>query len=469
MTDPSPPSPSTVRGRWVVGIVLVTVLAVVGGVWWAGRRDPAPDIPTVDPEGLDADVVTAVARGAEEVRKRPQSGVAWGQLGCVFFAYGLESQALVCLTRAETLDGADPRWPYFLGMIRLRSDAGEGIRCLRRAAQRAGSEVAPLLRLAEALLAQGQGEEAETLFRRVLELHADNPRAYLGLGQLAVRRGDLKGSIPLLSRAASSAFSRRAAQVALAEVYLRLGDTKAADQAQQRVAELPPDPAWPDPLLQQVESLRAGTGTGTVTATADAMADQGRVPEAIAMLEDWIRQHPDANQAYLSLGRIYFNLGDGPAAERVLRRLWALEPNGPAAPFLLGGALSLQKDYRGAAECFRKTIELKPDHAHAYYNLGICLVALGDRDGAITAFRAAIRYKPDLANAHTSLADLLTQPGQEAEALDHLRQALRLAPDDRKAKELLNKLESRLHPGAPPPAPKGTGKRDNPRGDRPAR
>ena len=120
----------------------------------------------------------ALSRLQTEIQTlQPRSAAAWGELGMILFAHDLYADAAPVLGRAEQLDAADPRWPYLQGLALLFSDPEAVLPCLQRAAARAGRELAPTVRLAEALLEQGQVEEAAQHFQRVLERQPDHPRA----------------------------------------------------------------------------------------------------------------------------------------------------------------------------------------------------------------------------------------------------------------------------------------------------
>src|SRR5437016_4079450 len=166
MTTSSAEKPSVNLCQWrksLLAVGLFTVLAVAGGgvFLFVNRHPPGPEIPSVEWDTIDPEAAAALRDAQTKVRQNAQSAEAWGQLGAVLFAHGLHAQAQICLTRAETINARDPRWPYYLGIIRLERDPDLGIACLQRTIDRAPNEVSPRLRLAEALLSQGRLEEAE--------------------------------------------------------------------------------------------------------------------------------------------------------------------------------------------------------------------------------------------------------------------------------------------------------------------
>jgi tetratricopeptide (TPR) repeat protein len=426
----------------VVAAGAALVLGVVAVGYGLFRPRP-PQPPAVALADLDPDVADAVRAAREEVEARPLSAPAWGKLGMVLFAHNLYRDALVCLARAEELDPAEARWPYFQGLIRLRSDSDQGVACLERAVRQAGRDYAPRLRLAEALLALDRLDEAERHYRVLAESEGPNPRIDLGLGLVAYRTGNLVQSIPHLTAAADSPFAAKAARSALAEVHARLGNAEAAEAQRRQEAERPADVPWPDPLLAEAERLQ--TGTQFRLGRADTLLARGQVDEAVEVLSQLVAAHPEVDEAHVKLGAAYIRLKRLDAAEAELREALRLRPDLPEAHFLLGGVVSMRRGPAEAEACYRKAVELKPSHALAHYNLGRCRLEQDDKAGALEGYRAALRCRPDLVEVHVAAAELESDQGRHAEARAHLEDALRLAPGHEKAKQLLANL---------PPAPR---------------
>lgn len=434
---PSGPTGRSKPTRVVRALAAAGLAAGLVAGYWVWQRGPVPDPPAVELTGADPDVARAVEAARARVQGAPRSALAWGQLGMVLHAHDFLAPANRCYEQAERLDPRDPRWPYLRGQSLLMShlEPVAALRSLERAAELCGDEAAPRLLLGEALLEQGRLDEAEGQFHRVETAHPADPRAHLGLGQVAYLRDDLKGSRYHLLRSASEAPRVRATHALLAEIHWRLGDKEDADAERRRAAQSAPEPGWPDPYLEQV--LQCATGALARIDRANWLSRQGRGAEALALLRQTAQEHPDSAQAHLMLGRTLIQLGRPGEAEPELREAVRLKPDAVSAQFELGVSLQLQGDYRAAAECYRQATRLKPDFAPGRFNLGHCLLKEGDRAGAVEAFREAVRYKPDLAEGHRDLGDLLAQNGQRAEALVHLQHAVRLNPDDARARELL--------------------------------
>jgi tetratricopeptide (TPR) repeat protein len=362
----------------------------------------------------------------------------------VLLSHGLSVEAAnTCFAQAEQLDHQDVRWPYFQGGALLTADPETALRKLRRAADLCDRSPAkpdlPRLLVAEQLLDEGHLGEAAQEFDRVLQLHAGNTRAYLGLARIAEQRGELSQSITHLNRCLDDLRTRKAAHSLSARIYERLGNKAAAEGELHQAQQLPGDAPWPDPFQREIAQLRVGKRVELEN--ADRLLHQNRFADALPWVKQAVQNYPDEAWAWQMLGRAYLGLHDLPRAEQALRKAAELKPDMAEVQFYLGVALILQKDPRAAAACFEKATKLKPTYAEAHYNLGHSLDEQGDETGAIAAFRAAISCKPDYSPAHYNLARLLLKKGQKGEALLHLRHAVEFDPSNAKAKQLLEEIQ----------------------------
>jgi tetratricopeptide (TPR) repeat protein len=150
-----------------------------------------------------------------------------------------------------------------------------------------------------------------------------------------------------------------------------------------------PEPAEGDPLAL----IQAGV----------ALAQQGRLDDALPLLERAVR----------------------------------IAPNHPQARLNFGAALAASGRPAEAAGQLREAVRLKPDYVEAHFNLGNVLRDARRTTEAIDHFRAAIGFRPDHAGAITNLALALTSARRPAEAVPLLQHAARLDPS---AKETHNNL-----------------------------
>ncbi len=375
---------------------------------WLWPRTSAPQPPEPDLSRVDPEVAEAIAQARDKVRQQPKSGAAWGRLGKVFLAHDFHDEARRSFEQAEHLDPADARWPYLHGLSLILTDSEAGIRCLQHAVQLCGDELlAPRLRLAEALLTQGRLAEAERHLQWARKAEPEHPRVRLGLGRLALVRGQWREALEHLELCTQDLHTRRLAHRLLAEAWTRLGERNKAREQQRQAAEAPEDQLWLDPFMQEVLSLQCGLSARLQR--AKALFAQQRPEQAVELLEETARRYPQSSAVWLLLGDILRQFGQPQRSEEAFAKAVRIDPESVDGWFGLGCMQAVQGRASAAAGSFRRTIRLKADHADAYVNLGHCLKEMGDTAGAADAFRAALRCRPNYERAQQALREMATK------------------------------------------------------------
>jgi Flp pilus assembly protein TadD len=270
-------------------------------------------------------------------------------------------------------------------------------------------------------------------------------------------RGDLRGSLAHLEKAAQGSETRKVAGRLLATVYRRLGEVRKAEQALRRWKHLPNDEPWSDPIKEGV--IKLAVGKQVRLAYTDQLHRQGRYREALEIEEELRRRYPGDASILNYLIRDLYALGELDRAKEVIEIAIKKQPNVSRPHYYLGQILfheavqleregSTRRARRGAflasAECFRRVIQIKQDDADAHFNLGYCYKRAGDPGRAKEAFRATLRIRPDYTKAHIELAELLIHQGEDPDALLHLQYSIKLAlTDDPKPFQLLAALLGR--------------------------
>jgi tetratricopeptide (TPR) repeat protein len=421
-----------------IGVLLILGVAVA--LVWRNRLRSTPPPPEIDLTPADSRVAQAIKDARRQVLESPRSAAAWGKLGMVLVAHDFPAEGNECLAQAEKLDPQESRWPYLQGVTLVQGDPPAALEKFQRAVV-LRPDFPPLrLRLGETLFEQGQIDEAETQFHQVLEQNPNDPRVHMDLGRVAFSREDWPGALDHFQRA-ESRFPNLVHPL-LAQVYLRLGNTAAANKEVPLIND-DEEPDLPDPYVDEVDHLRVGPQA--LIGLAEQLRRQGRGKEAIAVLDKLIQEEPGAARSWEKMGKALVYLGRNAAAEKALQQAIHLAPGSFESHFLLGVALYRQKNRRpqsleAAIDSFRQAIRLNPGDARCHYTLGLCGEDQGDQEKAIAAFRQALRYKPDYADAHLHLGQLLAQQNKTAEAITHLEDAVRLAPGNSEAKKVLEQL-----------------------------
>jgi len=456
----------TTRRKWLIGI-LALALAAIGGLVARSRFravpvPPAVSVPAIPESVVDADVRAALTAAEAKVLAEPRSGAAWGELGMLHRAHGLNTQSNDCFAEAAKLDARNPRWPYLIGLINLLIAPAEAVPHLRMAYGLASDpeyKSAARLRLAEALLERGELDEAERLFSGEVRENPRNPRGHFGLGTVAGTRGDHRAAIGYLAGVANSPFAHRRASGLIAAAHAQLGNVEEAERFGSEAGRGPPDLPWRDPYIAEYTRLEAGRSARL--RVAEDYEARGQIPQAVMTLEELARSSPD-DQLLVSLGINLAKMGEFARAERTLLAVLARAPDHAVGRYFLGISLYMQAEaatkagekaraepqFRDALKQLRRAAELKPDNGLAHLYAGYSSKHLGDLPAAADECRAAVAASPHLVDTHLGLAEILIAQDRNAEAVPHLERAIRLAtPNDTRAKSLLEKIAVVKTPG----------------------
>jgi len=182
---------------------------------------------------------------------------------------------------------------------------------------------------------------------------------------------------------------------------------------------------------------------GRECALGVALAQAGRVPEAIQCFNEALRLDPDFPAAHDELGHALERSGRAAEAVEHYKRAVLLRPDYVAAQVDLGNALLRMDTLQEAIAHYEQALQINPDYADAHNNLGVALVRLGRPQEAMGHWEQALRINPDYAEAHCNLGVALGQAGRIPEAIGHLQQALRIKPDFARARNALARLQAR--------------------------
>ena len=152
--------------------------------------------------------------------------------------------------------------------------------------------------------------------------------------------------------------------------------------------------------------------------------NMGFVDQAIEAYHKAIELQPDIRNAHYNLGNALMRLGQVDEAIARYRQALAKWPDDPAGHCNLGGAFLKQEKYSEAAGVFRKAIELKPDYAEAMTNLGAALARDKKLDEAIEWYAKAAQLRPHVPEIVNNYAGALKDAGRLDEALGWYRRAI---------------------------------------------
>jgi tetratricopeptide (TPR) repeat protein len=432
-------------------------------------------------EDLESGVQTLVRR-AEKQLERHRNAVAPAALavGRAILAIGRGdfASAREITVKAEASHPGDARLPYVAAAARASAGEFAGARELLAQALKANPRYVPAL-VALGLLQADQGEfdAAEESYRRALAISPEHPRALLQRAFLRIDRGrELERAIAdlnvTLSRAAEASPPMAAwRKLGLGELALRMGDVERAGQHLDAAARAPiEDPRFllrlararldqgkigdADKLLRRIAKLRSARdpqvqaldaeialakgfdervvtamGGGMVgpprirIALARALYALGKLDEAAAALDAALREVPDDRTALVYRALTRAQKGEAQVAERDLERLARTSTS--TLPRYALGKLALD---HGELEKARLHLEAATTGNPESYRAAVLLSQIAERQGrvgdALLALEKAVSQNPSYVPARVELGLLDVKTGRWRAGMRELKAAI---------------------------------------------
>lgn len=231
----------------------------------------------------------------------------------------------------------------------------------------------------------GDSKQAESCYRKAVELKPDYADAHFRLGVVLAALGRLDEGIASLQEAARLVPDHGVAYAAMGNARVEQRRFEDAVASYRRALEINPG---------DIESL---------VNLGNALSELGHKEEAVAAFRQAIGHDPGFMGAYHNLGLALLDLDCHSEAIDFYRIALQKDPGHPVILADLGVALSLQKKHDEAVASYRRVIEINPRDAETHYNLANALWATGRFSEAIENYHAAIRLQPDNADAHVNL------------------------------------------------------------------
>lgn len=223
----------------------------------------------------------------------------------------------------------------------------------------------------------GNLAEAESHFKKSLQLEPKNPQPYVGLAKIAIDKGDPKGAMVPLRKAASLA---------------------------------------PDDV-----SIQSTWG--------HYLFWQQHYAESKAVLEKAIKLDPQAVRPRVELGDLYLvGLHQPNAAIESYRAALKLQPNDLRVVVSLAKALGENGQLDQAEGELQQAILLDPKEPALFQSLGDLRLRRHDLDGALESYAAALKIQSGFVPAHISRGDIFLVKGNLDKAMNEYAAASKADP-----------------------------------------
>lgn len=282
----------------------------------------------------------------------------------------------------------------------------------------------PITLLKSALVHHQQGrlDEAEHLYRQVLDHQPHQQDALRLLGVLCRQRGDLETSRKLLELALEIRPDCPETHHDLGLVWFELHRYPEALAAYQKAITL------------RFHFPEAHNNLGNAY---HALQD---LENAAASYQEAVSQQPGLAEVHFNLGLVEQDRRNDMAALSHYERALKILPEYPEALLNLGLVQSNLGHSAAAESNYLKALRLKPDYAEAWLNLGYVQQSQGRLSEAESSFRRVLALLPSNVPAHLNLSMVLENLGKTEEAEREARKAVSLAPDHPRAQSYLGAL-----------------------------
>jgi predicted TPR repeat methyltransferase len=297
-------------------------------------------------------------------------------------------------------------------------------------------DVSDLLGQAVRLHQQGRLDDAQVLYRRVLEIDARQFDALHLVGVIERQRGRPARAVELIEEALRVDPRQPRAHCNLGAALQDLGRTDAALASYEAALRLDPGYAlaWDNRgntlrrlgrLQDALDSYERALGIAPALADAwchraIALHDLGRHTDAAASAEQALALRPAHADALVALGHALQALDRHLASVDAYDRALALAPQADTW-CARGAALKKSGDLAAALHSYERALALKPDYALAEHYRANALRALGQRDAAIVAYRRALALGADADDIRFALAALGEAAQPDAAPADYVK------------------------------------------------
>ncbi|WP_333874558.1 tetratricopeptide repeat protein [Methylobacter sp.] len=325
----------------------------------------------------------------------------------------------------------------------------------------------------------GQLQDAEQLYRAILQVQPNHPEANHNLGTLAVQSKQplaglshfmtaleadpthlqywlsyidtlIQAGMPDAARQVLALGQQQGIlgdQIDALAVYLQ-GDTELAAQSNtedqhafkepQPVPEKisqhrkkksktkPPKPGKPN---RKPALLKENNPSPEQINTLAALFNEGRNAEAATLAQTMTVNFPLHGFGWMVLGLVLQQMGRLADALTPMQKAAELSPDDDEAHYNLGNTLKNLGKLNEAEASYRRALQIKPNDAETHYNLGNTLKDLRRLPEAVDNYRQALQARPNYAEAYNNLGVTFQDMGRLDEAEAGYRQALLLKPD----------------------------------------
>ena len=277
---------------------------------------------------------------------------------------------------------------------------------------------------------EGKIQEAERLYRAILQSQPTHPDANHNLGVLAVSVNKAEAALPFFKTALEANPKIEQFWLSYIDALIKEKQFDNAKEVLEQGKKHGVDGKRLSVLEAQLSPITQKTNPSSSSPSQEQLSSlleyyqKGRHDDAEKLAISITEQFPEHQFGWKILGALFAQKGMKNEALNANQRSLHLAPLDAEAHSNLGNTLNELGRLEEAEASLRQAIALRHDYAEAHNNLGNTLQALGRLEEAEACLRQAIALKPDFPEAHNSVGHTLQIMGRLDEAEASLRQAI---------------------------------------------
>lgn len=257
---------------------------------------------------------------------------------------------------------------------------------------------------------EGRFEEALKPLHTALAIEPESPSFHNSLGNVEKHLGHIDQAIFHYQEALKSPLASSAVYNNLGTLFHHKEEWDKAKECYRKAIEIRPDYADAHYNLSTL------------------LTRQEKYEEAISHLMLTLEHQWDHAQAHTHLAQLLLQQKQPLDAIAHCKQRLKIEPNHVETHHQLAVALTQENHWEEAIVHYQQTLALKPDHEEALHNLGALYVVQRKTDLALPCYLKLLEFHPDF-DAYYNIGVIYLYQDRHDEAIQYLNEALRLEPE----------------------------------------
>ena len=246
---------------------------------------------------------------------------------------------------------------------------------------------------------EGKLQDAERLYRAILQSQPAHPNANHNLGVLAVSVNQAEAALPLFKTALEANPKIEQFWLSYIDALIKENQFDNAKQVLEQAKKQGIDGEKLNTLEAKLASINQPENINSLSPSQQQLKNllehyqNGRFADAEKLAVSITQEFPRHNFSWKILGAVLGQTGRNSEALNANQTAVALSPQDAEAHSNLGNTLKEVGRLEEAEASYSQAIALKADYAEAHYNLGVILKELGRLEEAEASYSHAIALK----------------------------------------------------------------------------